>query len=211
MRKPKLFKRKDKIVVGLTGSFGSGKSTVASFFKAMGAAVIDADRISHEITLPGNLAYRRIIAEFGAGILNADTTINRPALACLVFGRKPLACRLNAIIHPVVIRMIAARIKKIRKGVIIVDAPLLFEAGMEKSTDCVVVVKASQVNQVRRIQKKSSLTTSAILKRIQSQIPLREKVRRADFVIDNNGTTKKTKKQVEEIWKSIICRSSGGG
>lgn len=215
MQKQKPFKRRfpqqlkepaRRIIIGLTGSFGSGKSTVASIFRSSGAVIIDADRIAHAVIRPGNPAYRRIKKEFGSGILKEDKTIDRRKLALVVFGRKPLVSKLNALVHPQVIRGIGQRIKKARKGIVVIDAPLLFEAGMEKVADVLIVVNASQENQIQRIQKKSSLTRSAILKRTRSQIPLRQKVRRADFVIDNNGTVKETRKQVarirRQLWRS---------
>lgn len=196
----------NKIVIGLTGSFGSGKSTVASMFRSRGAIVIDADRIAHASIRPGRHAYRLIRKEFGSGILSNDKTINRRALGALVFSRKNLLARLNAIIHPSVIRAIDRGIAQARTGIVVVDAPLLFEAGLEKKADVLIVVRASQKNQIKRIQKKSSLTRLAIVKRIQSQIPLRQKARRADFVIDNDGTVKETRKQVarirRQLWRS---------
>lgn len=196
----------DRIVIGLTGSFGSGKSTVASLFRSLGAAVIDADEIAHAVSRPGTAVWRRITREFGAGILNDDKSINRHRLGALVFGKKRLLTRLNTIVHPAVIRAINHGLGKVRRGMVVVDAPLLFEAGLEKKVDVLVVVKASRRVQVERIKKKSSLARSAIVRRIQSQIPLRQKIKRADFVIDNNGTVHETKKQVARI-RRLLWRS----
>jgi dephospho-CoA kinase len=196
----------ERIVIGLTGSFGSGKSTVASIFRSQGAVVFDADKIVHRLIAPGTPVYRRVVREFGTGILHSDKSINRHTLGVLVFGKKSLLVRLNAIIHPEVIRIISKGLKRVRQGIAVIDAPLLFEAGLEKKADVLIVVKASRQNQIRRVQKRSSLATSAIVKRIRSQIPLCQKLGRADFVIDNDGTISETRKQVarirRQLWRS---------
>lgn len=189
-----------KIVVGITGSFGSGKSSVASMFKRMGAQVIDADKIAHKVILRGEPAYKKIVRIFGADILSKNKEIDRGKLAECVFGSRDLLRRLNSIIHPQVIAVICRAIAKSRKIAVCLDVPLLIEADLVKLVDKLIVVTVSREKQIARIKKKTHLAKSDILKRIRAQMPLSDKVRMADFVIDNNGTIRQTEKQVEKTW-----------
>lgn len=195
-----------KIVLGVTGSFGSGKSTVASILKGFGAGVIDADKIAHKLILRGQPAYKKILLLFGKGILNSFKEIDRRKLAARVFSDRNLLKRLNSIIHPRVISAMRRAIAESKKKAVVLDAPLLIEADLVNLVDRLIVVKASQKKQVARLQKKRHLSRLDILKRIRAQIPLSDKVRMADFVIDNNGTILQTKKQIEQIggllWKN---------
>jgi dephospho-CoA kinase len=193
-----------KLVIGLTGSFGTGKSTVAGFLKRFGAAVIDADKIAHQVLGRRSRVYRRIIRAFGRGILGGSGNIDRKKLAEIVFSDSRSLQKLNAITHPEIIRLIKKKLSSVKRGVVVLDAPLLLEAGLRNSADLLVVVKASQNTQVRRLQKEQ-FSKKDVLRRIKQQIPLKEKILTADFIIDNNGTLHETKKQVEELrrflWK----------
>ncbi|MDD5167113.1 MAG: dephospho-CoA kinase [Candidatus Omnitrophica bacterium] len=195
-----------KIILGLTGSFGSGKSTVARMFRGYGARVIDADSLAHQFIRPGTNGYNKIIAFFGRGILKKNKDIDRRKLAAVVFNDKRALKKLNGIIHPGVIKCIKDEIRNSRERIIVLDAPLLIEAGLERMVDKLIVVKLERKLQVRRIREKTSLKKTDILKRIECQIPLSQKVRLADFIIDNNGTIKETKKQValirRKLWRS---------
>ncbi|MCX5703569.1 MAG: dephospho-CoA kinase [Candidatus Omnitrophica bacterium] len=195
-----------RLIIGVTGSFGSGKTTVARLFQSNQARIIDADRLAHQCTKRASPAYKKIIAIFKRGILKDNMAIDRKKLAKIVFNNRALAARLNNIIHPEVIRAIKDKIKKYRSGLIVLDAPLLIEAGLEKIIDKLVVVKLTRDKQVKRIQKRNSISRADILKRIKFQIPLRQKLRLADFIINNSGGLTKTKKQVAGIrrllWKS---------
>ncbi len=195
-----------KIILGLTGTFGSGKTTVAKFFRSFGAKIIDADKIAHEIIQPGSGVYKEIIRAFGKTIVRQDGTVDRRKLSNIVFGNKGLLRELNQITHPKIIRMIKKKIRSCRKKIIVLDAPLLLEAGLRKLVDKLIVVKINQDKLIKRIQSKTSLNKTDILKRIHSQLPLQDKVRVADFVIDNNGTKDKTRKQAERmrrlLWKN---------
>jgi dephospho-CoA kinase len=194
---------KKSVVLGITGGFGSGKSTVARIFASFGAKIMDADKIAHRVINPGSKVYKKIVATFGRGILKQDREIDRQKLARVVFNNKNSLKRLNNIVHPEVIRIIKNEIKVSRAKVAVLDAPLLLEAGLEKIVDKLIVVKITKDGQFKRIQNKTFLSKTDILKRIASQIPLRVKARLADFVIDNSGTIEKTKKQVERIRRSL--------
>jgi len=194
---------KKSVVLGITGGFGSGKSTVARIFASFGAKLIDADKIAHRVINPGSKVYKKIAATFGRGILKQNREVDRKKLARVVFNNKNLLKRLNNIVHPEVIRIIKNEIKVSRAKVAVLDAPLLLEAGLEKIVDKLIVVKITKDGQFKRIQNKTFLSKTDILKRIALQIPLRVKARLADFVIDNSGTIEKTKKQVERIRRSL--------
>lgn len=198
-------RNKKRIILGLTGSFGTGKSTVAGIFKARGVKIIDADEIAHRVIRPKTKIYEKMISAFGQDILDKDKAVNRNKLARIVFENKDLLKRLNKLIHPQVIRIIKEKIKSARAEIIIIDAPLLIEAGLHKIADKLIVVKTNSQIQIKRVKDKFSLAPEEIKKRIRCQIPLKEKIRVADFVIDNSKTLKNTKKQVEKIrrllWK----------
>jgi dephospho-CoA kinase len=204
MRRPNLNKK--KIILGVTGSFGSGKSTVAGIFKSFGAKIIDADKLAHKSIGPGNPAYKKIIKAFGKDILRKNKIIERRKLAAIVFNNKKLLKKLNNIIHPEVIRTIKSQIKNSHSKIIVLDVPLLIEAGLRELVDKIIVVKITRIEQIKRIQKKTTLSKTDILKRIKYQIPLRAKARLADFIIDNSGTIGETKKQAVRIrrllWKN---------
>jgi dephospho-CoA kinase len=194
---------RERLILGITGSFGSGKTTVAKIFRAGGAEVIAADRLAHRCLLPASPAYRRIVEVFGRGILGKGNAVNRAKLAGIVFNHSGLLKKLNRIIHPQVIRAIKKSIRDSRSKTIILDAPLLVESGLMNLVDKLIVVKIDRQQQLSRLKKKTSLSEADILKRINAQLPLASKVRMAHFVIDNSGTVKETRKQVENIWKSL--------
>ena len=196
--------RKDnKIIIGLTGSFGSGKSTVAGIFAAYGARVIDADKIARAAVRRGSKVYKKIVSSFGSRVLAEGKAIDRRKLAGLVFNDPKQLKRLNAIIHPEVIRIIKAKINSIKKGVLVLDAPLLLEANLKRMLDCLVVVKISRDKQFSRLVKRRSLKRADILKRIKSQISQKMKLRFADFIINNSGSLANTRKQVAQIRRKL--------
>lgn len=195
-----------KVVLGLTGTFGSGKTTVAGILKSYGAKIIDADKIAHQVIKPGKPAYGRIVYLFGTKILNEDKTINRHYLAQVVFNHHNLLVKLNSIVHPEVIKIIKEELLCAKADVVVIDAPLLIETGLNKLVDKLIVVKISKLEQFRRLYKKLGLTKRDIQLRINCQLPLEDKVDMADFVIDNNKTIFQTKKQVAQmrrkLWRS---------
>lgn len=190
-------------IVGLTGGFGTGKSFVAGLFKKMGAEVIDADRIAHRILKKGSVTYKRIVAVFGSSILNTGGSINRKKLGKIVFGGKKKLSRLNRIIHPVVIGGIKDKIRESKNDILVVDAPLICETGILRFMDKLIVVKASRQKQIDRCIKKFSIRKKDVCKRMACQMPLKTKIKKADYCIDNNGTRKETEIQVKKIWQGL--------
>jgi dephospho-CoA kinase len=194
------------VIVGLTGSIGTGKSTVTNFFRELGAYVIDWDELAREETHPYSKAWEKIVACFGKGILNDDLTINRKKLAELVFSDGEMLGMLNQIVHPEVLKEDARITNSIKnrdpRGLIIKDIPLLFEVAPPILVDKIVVVSASEQTQLRRLEEKG-MSLHEAQKRIKSQLPLKKKIKAADFVIDNDGPLKETKRQVEEIYSLL--------
>ena len=191
------------MIIGLTGGFGTGKSTVARLFRAKGAYIIDADQINHQILKKNKTVIQKIVLLFGKDVLSGGGSINRKKLAQLVFKNKKDLSKLCKISHPVIIAQIKNRIKKInRDSLIVIDAPLLIEAGLNKLLDYLIVVKADKETLIRRLKKKG-FSRNEVLRRLRMQLPLRYKLRLADFVIDNNGALNNTKKQIDRILQTF--------
>lgn len=196
----------NKLILGLTGSFGSGKTTVAKILKSYGAKIIDADKIAHQVIRPGKPAYNKIVYAFGVRVLNKDKSINRHCLAQIVFNHHNLLVKLNSVVHPEVIKIIKGELKRVKKGVVVIDAPLLIETGLDKLVDKLIVVKINKSEQLARLGQKLGLVKRDIQLRINCQLPLEDKVRMADFVIDNSKTILQTKKQAVEIITEVLRR-----
>ena len=194
------------IIVGLTGSVGTGKSTVTNFFRELGAYIIDWDELAREVIRPHLRAWKEIVEYFGKDFLNEDLTINRQKLAEIVFSDKEKVAKLNQIVHPEVFKedeRITNEIKSLDPDALIIkDIPLLFELTRPIFVDKVVVVSASEQTQLRRLEEKGMSRDDA-QSRIKSQLPLEEKIKSADFVINNDGPLEETKKQVEEIYSLL--------
>ena len=195
-------------VIGLTGGIASGKSTVTALLKEKGAVIIDADKIAREIMSKGEPAWFEVLNYFGDEILNDDRSdIDRKKLAHIVFSDKAKLEVLNNITHPKIIEEIKRQVeeyKKAGKKIIVIDAALLIETGLDKIADEVWVVAANEDIQLQRLMaREKDITKDEALKRIKSQMPLAEKLKFADRVIDNNSSIEETKKQVDKIWTKI--------
>jgi dephospho-CoA kinase len=199
------------IIVGLTGSIGSGKSTVADLFKRLGAYVIDWDELARKAVRPHSNAWREIVEHFGDGFLNEDLTLNRQRLADAVFSDKEKVAVLNRIVHPEVVRddeRITGVIRSLDSDALVIkDIPLLYEADLQISLDKTIVVAAAEKTRLRRLEKKGMAREDA-LNRMRTQLPLEEKTKAADFVIDNDGSLRKTRKQVEALYSMLRRRAS---
>ena len=195
------------LVLGVTGGIGSGKSTVARLFGKLGARVLDADELAHEVMKPGKLAARKIVDAFGEDILNPDDSIHRKKLADRVFNDPEALADLEAIVHPRVIRVIREKMKRLRRNrrvhVVILDVPLLFESGSEKLADHVVVVNTPPELARARLRGRG-MSEEEITRRSAAQMDPSAKVALADFVIDNSGGLDKTRRQVSELWLQLV-------
>jgi len=198
------------LIVGLTGGIVGGKSTVASMFRDLGAKIIDADRLGHSVILPYKPAWKKIVKLFGEEILRNDLTIDREKLGKIVFGDQALLKKLNEITHPEIIKLIKKEINLAKNKthnhgkILIIDAALIYEAKIDRCMDKIIVVYIGKDEQIKRLIKRNNLSKDEALQRVKSQMPMKEKVKMADYVIDNNDTLDKTKEQVETIWQSLV-------
>jgi dephospho-CoA kinase len=194
------------IIVGLTGSIASGKSTVAGIFKELGACLIDFDVLAREVVRPHLKAWEGIVEHFGTAVLNEDSTINRGMLAEIVFNDPAKLEKLNEIVHPAVFEEGKRRLEEIRRNnpeaIVVLDIPLLLETGYRTLVDKVVVVYSGEENQMKRLMGRG-LNPEEAEKRLRAQMPLAEKVKRADFVIQNDGSLAQTRRQVERVYQEL--------
>ena len=194
------------IRVGLTGGLASGKSLVAGMLRELGAAVVDADRIAREVLAPGGPAYADVVREFGPQIVAADGTIDRKRLGARIFADPAARQRLNALTHPHIRRRMveeAAQLAALPETrAIVFDVPLLLDTtdGRDLDLDGIVVVAAPDALRLDRLAARDAFPAEEARRRLAAQVPLAEKVARADWVIDNSGTREATRAQVERLW-----------
>jgi dephospho-CoA kinase len=193
-------------LIGLTGGIASGKSLVSRQLQRLGAMVIDADRIARDVVQPGSPGWEMIVREFGRSFIDGDGGLDRKALGQLVFNNPRELDRLNRITHPLILAEIERLLQQCRsghEGVAVLDAPLLFETGLDRSVDEVWVVMVDHQTQVKRLMERDRLTEQDAGRRILLQIPLEEKASRADRVIDNRGLPEETERQVRAAWHLV--------
>ena len=199
------------LLVGLTGGMGSGKSLAASYFRELGAQMIDADRISRELVAPEKPAWKEIIEEFGSSILNPDQTLNRKQVAAIVFNDESKRKKLEDIIHPRVIveeRRLYERYRQENSRVLaVIDAALLIESGNYKNVDAVIVVQCGREEQIRRVMERDGTVRSEVENRLNSQMSLEEKVGFGDYILRNDGTRESLKSQVGELYRDLRSRA----
>jgi len=192
---------------GLTGGIASGKSTVARFLEALGAKVLDADRIGHELLQPSSPIHDQVILHFGQEILKPGGEIDRGRLGSIVFADPQKLSELTSITHPSLIARIEERAKEWRsrdpRAVIVVDAALIYEAGLADRFAGVVVAWCTPEQQIQRLLAKTGVSREEALRRVAAQIPPEEKRRRADYVIDCSGSLEETRAQVEALYPKI--------
>lgn len=201
------------MVIGLTGGIGTGKSRVSEMFQGLGARVVDADILAREIVQPGKSAWKEIKNAFGPKVLNPDKTLNRQTLANMVFTESQALERLNQITHPRVYRKITAEIlkaKKERLPAIVLDIPLLLENPPSLPLDMIIVVYSPKYLQAKRIRKRDGLTIKEAEQRLRNQMPIAQKKRLADYVIDNRGSWEETRRQVRVLWDRLIKKNKPG-
>lgn len=190
------------LIIGLTGSIGTGKSTIANMFKKMAIPLIDADQIARQVVEPNEHAYEKIVEQFGNEILHADGSINREVLGNIIFTDEKKRQQLNAIVHPAIRKeMLRQRDAYVEQGeeCVVMDIPLLYESKLTHFVEKVLVVAVDEDVQLERILNRDKSPKEAALKRIQSQIPVAKKATLADAVIDNNGTIEQSHKQLINI------------
>jgi len=196
--------------VGLTGNIGSGKSTAVLIFAELGAHVIDADKVAHELLAPGSEIHANVIQAFGEVFLDPDGTINRRRLGEAVFASPEKLRLLNSLIHPQVRTVVLGRIVELEQtvlnGIVIVDAALMVESGFYKLFDKVIVVSCDPALQVARVMSRDGLTAEKAKARIASQMPVAEKLKVAHYTIETSGTLRQTREQVEAIYRDLLAQ-----
>ncbi len=193
-------------VIGLTGGIGSGKSTVAHFLAELGALIIDADKVGHELLKPDTEVWHKVVAAFDRQILTPGGDISRKKLASLVFGNPRRLSLLNRLMHPEIKKAVKARILEYRRqgaGVVVLEAPLLVEAGWTELVDEVWVTTASETTVLERLEQQTGLSQKESLARIRSQLPLKERTKHADVVLNTELSLDELKAKVKELYQRL--------
>ncbi len=192
----------------MTGSIAVGKSFVADLLRSMGCHVLDADDAARDVVAPGSEGLKRILEEFGAGVLAEDGTLDRKRLGAIVFDDEEKRLKLNSILHPLII---AAQDEQLRRwevkdphGVSVVDAALMIESGGYKRFDKIIVVHCRPEVQLHRLMARNNLSRAEAMKRISAQMPQEEKVRYADYLIDTSEGFDDTRAQVEKVFNELL-------
>jgi dephospho-CoA kinase len=192
------------MIIGLTGGIAAGKSESTKYFESLGAYAIDSDAIAHELTTKGMPALDELVKSFGGSILFPDGNLNRKKLADIIFLDEKAKLRIEKILHTHIISRIDETVSQnIKKCNIVVDAPLLFEVGLDRICDKIVVVRVSYDVQVQRLVLRDKLNEDQAKKRISSQMPMKKKVELADFVIDNSSSKEDLKKKIKNLYRLL--------
>jgi dephospho-CoA kinase len=193
--------------VGLTGGIATGKSTVGAMFVELGCHLIESDQITHQLFEPGQAVHAAVVKQFGNRILAPDGTIDRRILGDIVFKDPQARAKLNGLVHPAIIQRQQEWLQEMEAqdphGIAIVDAALMIEVGTYKNYNKVIVVTCSPEMQRERLRARSPLSAEEIESRIRSQMPAEEKIKYADFVIDNSGSIESTRVQVETVYQQL--------
>lgn len=193
--------------VGLTGGLATGKSFVGQVLADLGCLWIQADQLGHRVLAPGGEAYQAVVDRFGSGILREDGSIDRNKLAEEVFDRPEKLALLTSLVHPPVIRMEEELIREFAArnpaGVAVVEAAILIETGSHKRFDRLIVTRCTEQQQIERALRRPGATLEQVLARLRRQMPLEEKARLADYVIDTSGTKEETIAQVKSVYESL--------
>ncbi|HHU17595.1 MAG: dephospho-CoA kinase [Anaerovoracaceae bacterium] len=208
-------------IIGLTGGIGSGKSTVTDYLISKGFHVLDADKVAREIVMPGSEMLIQLSSNFGKGILNEDGSLNRKKLGSIVFNDPEKKKKLDELMHTRILEIIHERIVLLReeyensaeiaiksdegkkRKVIFIDAPLLFETGLDKSVSETWVIDVDDETRIKRIMKRDGLSRDEIVMRINTQMTRDEKKKRADVLLDNTGDLEKLYSQIDQLLESI--------
>jgi dephospho-CoA kinase len=192
--------------IALTGGIGTGKSHVRAVFAALGVPTIDADMLARDVVAHGTPGFDAVVATFGRGILTADGDLDRRALGALVFADNAKRRDLEAILHPAIRAAIDqwfASLDKDAHKLAIADIPLLYEVGLDSEYDEVIVTACTPQTQMKRIMARDNLDAADVQRRLDAQMPIEEKVKRATYVIDTNGSLVQTNAQVHALYKKL--------
>lgn len=202
------------LVVGLTGGICTGKSTVSRMLQDLGATVIDSDAIAHEIQAPGGPVHDAIVRAFGRGILDAGGRIDRGKLGALVFADPPRRAALEGIMHPAIIAESDRRVRRALAAgaeLVVVDAALLVEVGRHRKFPRLILVAASEAEQIRRLRSRNGLGEGEAQRRLAAQLPLADKRKVAHYVIENSGTLGETAAQVGRLHAELMALARATG
>lgn len=194
------------LVVGLTGGIGAGKSTFAVLLAERGAQIIDADALGRDALKPGERTWHSVVAQFGDEILSPHSmTIDRKALAAIVFKDPKALAALNAIVHPVIMKGVADRLEKLSRTdeIVVLDAALVLEAGLDESVDVLVVVTADGSTRESRLASDRGMTLSDIRGRMASQLGPEVLLEKADIVVQNNGSLEDLVSEADRVWAEL--------
>lgn len=197
------------LLVGLTGGIATGKSTVSELLRRLGAEIIDADQLARDVVEPDQPAWREIVAEFGRGVLSPDRTLDRKKLGAIVFADPARRKRLEALTHPAIRARFQTRLDELAArgfaGIVVYDAPVMIEAGGYKSMDRLVVVITDEATQTARLRARDGTDDAEGRRKIASQMPLAEKAKLADYVIDNSGDREATAAQARRVFAALMA------
>lgn len=198
--------------IGLTGGIGSGKSAVSNILRDLGACVIDADAVAHEVYRPGSDGWREVVEAFGREIVGPTGEIDRGKLAVLVFGDTAQLERLNRIVHPRARELVTERLETARESgetTAVVEVPLLFEAGWDDMFDEVWVVTAPEETAIGRVAEARGIDADSVRSRMRAQMSNEDRLSRADVAIDNSHTLDDLAARVTEAWDHFVAQSKG--
>ena len=197
--------------VGLTGGIASGKSTVDRMLVNMGAHLVDTDQLARQVVEPGSRALAEISQAFGPDMIDADGNLDRERMRALAFGDAQARAKLGAIVHPRINGLVSAELTRLAAqhplGVVIVDVPLLFETGWDKRFDCTVLVYVPPQVQLERLMARDHCGPQAAQAALDAQMPLENKKKKADFLVDNSGSLDETLKKVQRLWQDLLNRA----
>jgi dephospho-CoA kinase len=203
MKAPRKF-----LLVGLTGGIATGKSTVSALLRELGCEIIDADRLAREVVEPGQPALAQIATEFGRDVLTPDGALDRKQLGAIVFADPVRRLRLEAITHPAIRERFTARLDELAAkgftGIVVFDAPVMIESGNYKNMERMIVVVTDDATQMARLNGRDGTGDAENRRKIASQMPLAEKARLADYVIDNSGSREATAEQLRRVFAALM-------
>jgi dephospho-CoA kinase len=197
------------LLVGLTGGIATGKSTVSEMLRQLGCQIIDADLLARDVVEPGQPALAEIVAEFGPEVVTAGGALDRKKLGAIVFTNPERRRRLEAITHPAIRALFMARLDALTEkgfaGIVIFDAAVMIESGNYKNMDRLVVVVTDEATQMARLRGRDGTDDAEGRRKIASQMPLAEKAKLADYVIDNSGSREATAEQVRRVFATLMA------